>query len=205
MKKSIVRRTVPMLMAALLVFSLSGCPCLGGAVYFPDPALESAVRDALDKPFGCLWKSELLGIVELQAAGLDIRDLEGLQYCKSLTTLNLRSNRIQSISKLNGLTNLTWLHLGDNILTDIEPLAGLLFLDYLNLFGDANEVYEWEHLVANAQAGGLGPGSTVVLPTNTTLNEDDTVRDTFQDDYQALINAGVTVIFAEPSGEEIDF
>ncbi len=172
---------------------------------FPDAALESAVRAALDKPFGCISKSELLGIVELQAPGLNIRDLEGLQHCKSLTTLNLRSNKIQSISPLSGLTNLTWVHLGDNILSNVEPLSGLLFLDYLNLFGDANEIYDWQHLVANAQAGGLGPGSRVILPTRTTLNADDTIMDYFQSDYQALINAGVTVIFAEPDGTEITF
>mgnify|MGYP006280835623 CR=1 FL=1 len=206
MKKTVVRRIGAVVVATALLFSLGGCPCLfGGAVFFPDAALESAVRNALDKPFGCISKSELLEIVELQAAGLQIRDLEGLQYCKSLTTLNLRSNKIQSISQLAGLKDLTWVHLGDNVITNIEPLAGLLRLDYLNLFGDANEVYAWKHLVANAQAGGLGLGSTVVLPTRTTLNEDDTIRDDFEGAYNALINAGVTVIFAEPDGTEIEF
>jgi hypothetical protein len=187
---------------ALTVFlSLPGCNCVGDVVFIPDAALDSALRAALGKPFGCLTRQDLQSVVELQAAGLNIRNLQGLENCTSLTVLNLRSNRIQSISPLANLINLTHLDLGDNRVTNIEALAGLVFLQELNLYGDAMEIYNWSPLVANAVAGGgLGAGDVVILPTLTTLNDDNTVKEYWLSDYNALVGAGVTVLFADGGG-----
>lgn len=204
MNKRLVLEVGCLLLAGILVLGLTGCLWLR-PVFFPDRALESAVRASLSKPFGFLTEADLLQITELQATGLNIRDLRGLEYCTSLTTLNLRSNKIQSLAPLAGLANLTWLHLGDNIITDIQPLSGLLFLEYLNLFGDANEIYSWTPLVANAQAGGIGNGTVAILPTRTTLTSDETIQEYFQPTYLTLINAGVQVIFAAPDGSEVSF
>jgi hypothetical protein len=204
MNKRLLLQVGIVLLTGSLLVGLTGCLWLR-PVFFPDRALESAVRAALSKPFGFITEGDLLRLTELQAAGLNIRDLRGLEYCTSLTTLNLRTNKIQSLSPIAGLSNLTWLHLGDNIITDIQPLSGLLFLEYLNLFGDANEIYNWTPLVANAQAGGIGNGSVVILPTRTTLTAEETIQEYFQPSYLTLINAGIQVIFAAPDGSEISF
>ena len=206
MKKSLVSLVCCSLMLGLALSSLSGCPCPPGqSVYFADAALESAVRNAISKPFGCLTQEDLLEVREVTASGLSIRDLRGLEYCTSMTTLLLRSNKIQSITPLANLTNLTVLDLGDNIISEISALSGLFYLESLELWGANNDVRDFGPLVANAQAGGLGAGDYVVLSPDWTLYDDGTVRETFQADYAALIAAGVTVTFAEPSDDEILF
>jgi len=191
-------------LAVCLLVSFTGCPL--NFVYIPDRALEQVLRHAANKPLGYLTERDLLGVVELNAAGWDIRNLEGLEACRNLTWLNLRSNKIQSISALTGLVNLRYLHLGDNIITEISPLAGLLFLEELLLFGEANEIFDFGPLVANALAGGLRDGDIVILPTKTTLLADQlTIQDYFLDHYNALVDAGTVVVFAEADGTEIEF
>ena len=198
--------TLSSVLLGVCLLGLSGCPlCLGNIVYIPDQALDSAIRASIGKPFGCLTQNDLLGVVELRAAGLNIRTLDGIEYCKSMTICDLRSNRIQSITELANLTNLTFLDLGDNRITNIDALAGLVFLEQLNLFGDSMEIYNWSPLVANAIAGsGLGAGDVLILPTATTLNSDDTIQDSFQDDYNALLSTGLTIIFADGNGSQFE-
>ena len=40
---------------------------LNSTVTFPDPGLESAIRDATDKPTGDILRSDLVGLTELTA------------------------------------------------------------------------------------------------------------------------------------------
>lgn len=205
MKTRFRRMTAYTALLSLSMVGLTGCPlCLGNIVYIPDQALDSAIRASIGKPFGCLTQQDLQSVVELRAAGLNIRSLDGIEHCTSMTICDLRSNRIQSISNLANLTNLTYLDLGANRVTNIEALAGLVFLQELILFGDAMEIRLWSPLVANAVAGGgLGAGDLVVLPTGTTLTSDNGIEDYWVDDYNALIAAGVNIIFADDSG--VDF
>ena len=194
MRKNLRHRMGFLALIGCVALSLPGCPRL---VFFPDEALELAVRAAINKPLGFVTEADLVGLVELQAAETNIYSLEGLQYCPSLLVLNLRGNRVRSISPLANLTNLVWLHLGDNDLTDITALSGLLFLEELNLSGDTNEIFDWTPLVANAQAGGLGDGDVVILPWGTTHDENGALL--FPDDFQMLVDAGVEILFASES------
>ena len=110
-----MRRHVSWCVAAAVCLLVAGCvrlPDLGSAL-FPDPALERAVREAIGKPSGRLAPSDLVGLTTLDASGLGITDIEGLQYGVDLTTLLLGSNiesgarnRIQDIAPLRTLTNL---------------------------------------------------------------------------------------------------
>ena len=208
MKKNLVRNIGLLSLMGGIVLGLAGCPFgPNKVVYVPDAALQSAIRSAIDKPFGLLTEEDLLDVKELEAPGLDIRNLEGLEYCRFLTRANFRSNKIQSITPVSGLTFLTWLDLGDNLVRDIEPLSGLFALEYVNLFGDFMEIWDWSPLVANAQAGGLGSGDTIVLPTGTTLDaeNDDAILDYWLEDYLALVASGVTIIFADPTETQVEF
>ncbi|NLF56636.1 MAG: leucine-rich repeat domain-containing protein, partial [Candidatus Hydrogenedens sp.] len=123
MNKFVAAGKTGLLCAALCVMLLgSGCS-LFGVVYIPDKALQSAVRASLGKPLGILTRSDLRGIQEIQAPNLNIKNLEGLQHCESLTVLNLRGNQVLSLSPLNGLTNLVRVDLGDNRVQVIEAVA----------------------------------------------------------------------------------
>jgi len=198
MKKNLVRRMGLVGLAGGLLVGLAGCPF--DVVFISDKALESAIRASIGKPMGLLPAGDLLGVTELQASDPNIRSLDGLEYCLNLTVVKLRNNQMQSILPLAGLANLTWVDLGENRITNIEPLSGLFFLQYLDLCGDDNDIRVFTPLVANALAGGIGAGTTLTLSPEWTLQSDGTFYADFEDDYLALVGAGVTIIFAESSG-----
>jgi hypothetical protein len=102
-------------------------------VVFPDPNLEAAIREAIGKPTGDIYASDLEGLSSLTAVYGNITDLTGLEYCTGLEDLNLRSNQISDISPLVNLSSLHWLNLPMNEITDISPLANLASLDWLDI------------------------------------------------------------------------
>ncbi len=198
MNRTLLLRVSSLTFAIGVLLLGAGCPY--PVVFIPDQALESAIRAELNKPFGCLTEEDLLQVTELIAPNLAIADLSGLEYCRSLTVLDLHNNYIRSIKPLANLKNLTWVDLGANRLTNIEALSGLFFIEYLNLYGQDNDILVWTPLVANAQAGGLGGGDVVVFGTEWTLDEENNLTPEFQEPYEILTNAGVDVRFAIEDG-----
>jgi Leucine-rich repeat (LRR) protein len=109
---------------------------VGDWVFFPDAELEAALREAIGKPTGRIYKSDLEELTSLSAAYRGITDLTGLEHCINLVSLDLHDNRISDISPLAGLTNLEWLDLSYNRIGDISPLAGLTKLKWLYLYNN---------------------------------------------------------------------
>lgn len=189
---------------ACAVLVLGGCPLGNQIVYFPDQALESAVRASIHKPFGLLTQNDMRDVRVIDGAGLGIQSLEGLETCIFLTHLDLRSNSVSNIRQLADLQELRWLDLGDNFVRDIEPLADLLFLEYANLFGANMELMDFTPLAANANATDSSlPGGILVLPAEITIDAEGDFFPDFQVVYDQLIARGVTVIFADASETEI--
>ena len=178
---------------------LAGCPCIPGTgfVYFPDSALESAVRASIHKPFGCLLQSDVRQVRILDASGLGVRNLEGLEQCVNVTELDLSDNDINSVGALTNLQNLIALDLKNNRIERIDALAGLFLLRNVDLSGENNDIRDFSPLAANALNGGLGDGAVVTLSTEWTVDGEGDFFADFADDYNTLINEGVTVIFAE--------
>jgi len=110
------------------------------AVEFPDPNLEAAIREAIGKPTGDIYPSDLAGLTLLVAYQRNITDLTGIEHCTSLISLYLWSNQISDISPLANLTSLTSLTLSSNQISDISPVAGLTSLTYLDV--GLNEVVD---------------------------------------------------------------
>lgn len=109
-------------------------------ITFPDINLEKAVRYAIDKPSGNIYRSDIEDLQQLVAVNYPynpdntIRDISGLENCTGLTTLILCYNDITDISPLAHLTQLNNLWISNNVdLVDISPLAGLPNLDILKL------------------------------------------------------------------------
>ena len=103
------------------------------AVTFADSNLEAAVREAIGKPTGPIYPSDLDELTTFTASEKNIIDLTGLECATSLTELNLNDNQIIDISPLTGLTSLTELLIYKNQISDISPLANLTDLTELNL------------------------------------------------------------------------
>ncbi len=178
---------------------LVGCPCIPGTnfVYFPDAALESAVRASINKPFGCLLVSDLVQARIIDASGLGVRSLEGLENCTNLTEIDLSENSLKSINELTNLQNLVSLDLSNNNISRIDALSGLFLLRYLDLSGEDNDIRDFTALSANALNAGIGDGAVVTLSPEWTVNPDGEFFGDFADDYDVLIDNGVNVIFAE--------
>ena len=112
-------------------------------VTFPDANLEAAIREAIDKPEGLIFTSDLDGLTSLKTKG--ITDLTGLEYCSNLTELVLDYNQISDLSPLASLTKLTVLHLScwtrsETQITDLSPLQNLTKLTRLHITGSGNQI-----------------------------------------------------------------
>lgn len=105
-------------------------------VTFPDPNLEQLIRDETGISSGDITDFDLRGITELTASDLGIADLQGLEYCLDLVSLELHDNPIDDDSHLDVLASLpvlTELTLNGTSLTDLAPLADLSSLTHLVL------------------------------------------------------------------------
>jgi internalin A len=105
----------------------------GDEVNFPDPNLEAAIREAINKPEGPITDEDLVGLTELNASNRGISDLTGIEHCTNLRKLNMSSNQISNISPLSELINLQELDLGINQISDITILGNLINLQSLSL------------------------------------------------------------------------
>ena len=76
-------------------------------ITFPDPNLEAAIREAIGKPTGDIYQSDLASLTILDAAARGIQSLDGLEYCSNLTELYLQCNQIGDVSPLQNLISLT--------------------------------------------------------------------------------------------------
>jgi parallel beta-helix repeat protein len=105
-------------------------------VTFPDPNLEAAIREAIGKPTGDIYQSDLATLTILSAEGKGITNLSGLGYCTNLQQLWLHGNSISDISPISSLTNLRFLGLSYNGLNDISPISSLTNLECVRLGGN---------------------------------------------------------------------
>lgn len=105
-------------------------------VGFPDRNLEAAIREAIGKPAGDIYCSELERISMLDMDSRGIANLSGLHCCTNLAVLSLWNNQITDLSPLSGLTSLAFLYLGRNPISDISPLSKLTNLKGVNLGSD---------------------------------------------------------------------
>ena len=133
-------------------------------INIPDPALEAVIRAKLNKPTGDLIKSDLEGLLELDASNKKISNITGLEYAVNLQELNLTWNDISDISPLAGLTNLKTLYLNPDqgyfkFHIDLSPLAGLTNLETL-----------W---IPNYIISDLSPLSSLTKLTNLRLSSED--------------------------------
>lgn len=107
-----------------------------------DSNLEAAIRKSLNiKTNVKLEPKDIRGLTKLNASGLKILSIEGLNYMVSLKELDLSGNSIVNIGPLKNLTKLESLALNKNAISDISALSKLQGLASLNLsFNKINDI-----------------------------------------------------------------
>ncbi len=105
-------------------------------VTFADANLAAAVRTALNIPAGPITDIAMLRLTTLDARGLGIANLGGIEYALRLQSLSLDNNQIRDLSPLARLSRLTGLALGQNQVTSLAPIAGLVNLRELFIWSD---------------------------------------------------------------------
>jgi len=100
-------------------------------VTFADSNLEAAIREAINKPEGAIYLSDLKSLTNLVASQKGISDISGLEYCSNLKGLHLDGNSISDIMPLSGLTDLLDLMLTGNNISNISPISELTRLESL--------------------------------------------------------------------------
>ena len=96
-----------MAIALSILVVIVSVSAVADVVSFPDPGLEAAIREAINKPTGDIHDANLAELTHLDARERSISNLAGIQHCIDLMELNLWLNEIIEISPLSGLTNLT--------------------------------------------------------------------------------------------------
>ena len=91
----------------------------------PDPAMRTVFERALNKgPGQPIGVNEIAEITKLDARGLHVKDLTGIEHAANLWSLDLSGNAVADLTPLEGLSSLTLLHLDGNEVSNIAPLAG---------------------------------------------------------------------------------
>jgi len=102
----------------------------GESVHIPDANLRAVITEALGKaPSLAITAEDMATLTHLDAQGMDIQDLEGLQFAANLEKLNLRGNPLSDLSPLSGLITVKEVKLTGESLSDLSPLAGLINLE----------------------------------------------------------------------------
>ncbi len=109
-------------------------------VFFPDPVLNSIIRNKIGKPVGDIYASDLTPIATIQnnwptSDASKISNLEGIQYCTNLKAFEIISNNVSNIGQLATLVHLQVLKIWYNNVSDLRPIQNLteikkLYIDY---------------------------------------------------------------------------
>jgi Leucine-rich repeat (LRR) protein len=108
---------------------------------FPDKNLETAVRRyvfAKRESSDPITKDDVKDISEIVARKRGIKDLSGLEHCRSIMLIDFAGNEISDLSPLQGLKKLQSIDLARNKIKDLSPLAELKATQLLEISG--NEV-----------------------------------------------------------------
>ncbi len=105
----------------------------GTSVYIPDDNLRAAITETLGKaPNAVITMADMATLTHLEAGGMDIQNLKGIELATNLTELRIGHNPISDLSPIAGLTKLREINFNDTEVADLSPLAGLHNLEIIN-------------------------------------------------------------------------
>nr|WP_162990884.1 leucine-rich repeat domain-containing protein [Maliibacterium massiliense] len=98
------------------------------AVRFFEPAVENAVRAALQKPVGQLTMAETRALRQLKLENVSFASLADLVQCPQLYELTISGCSLTDLQVVTPLTGLLYLNVDNNQITDISAITALAHL-----------------------------------------------------------------------------
>ncbi len=118
-------------------YSLSAPVEYGEAIPIPDENLRKALRAAMNLPDAYeITTMHAIQLMYLDLRGLNIKNLDGLQYCLSLEVLYISDNQIEHLDALEELEDLFILDFSNNKVKDVTPILGLSNLMFIDPTGN---------------------------------------------------------------------
>src|SRR5215468_332124 len=111
--------------STILILLIGAFGTLAQDVSIPDPGLNGAIRQALNKPEGPLTQQDMLSLTNLNASRRNVQRIDGLEAAGNLVSLNLQINLLTDVAIPGTLTNLVDLDLLGNSLTNFSIPNGL--------------------------------------------------------------------------------
>jgi Leucine-rich repeat (LRR) protein len=136
------KRMPPKFSFLILFLCLSGLAAESNKVetsIFRDKNLEGAVRKFVfekrdnDKP---LVEADVINLSTISGVALGIKDLSGLEKCRSLASLDLKGNSLTNLLPIRDLSNIQYLNLANNQIEDTASLSNITALQYIELSGN---------------------------------------------------------------------
>jgi Leucine-rich repeat (LRR) protein len=124
-------RGVSALALLLLPAGVSAQPCSRPeqVVRIDDAGLRRALLEKIEATDAAeLTCAALDAVASLDARGLQIASLAGLQHARHLARLDLGDNRIRDLTSLTALEHVTLLRLDGNLISDLRPLLKNKFM-----------------------------------------------------------------------------
>ncbi len=112
------------------------------AIEWQDAAVEQAVRNAIDKPYGTVYYSDVKYLRELDAFALGVRTLADLEHLRSLTYLGVAANYLDDSQwrYISKLTKLEYLDIAMNQFTTLPAGALKDMPNLIELCADENRI-----------------------------------------------------------------
>ncbi len=107
----------------------------GAGVYIPDPNLRAVIEEVLGKtPGDVITTEDIATLTQLNAEGMGVRNITGLEFATNLEELIIRGNPLTDLSPLTKLVTLKFLEFSGESLSDLSPLADLINLERLGFW-----------------------------------------------------------------------
>ncbi len=103
---------------------------------FPDKKLEAIVRKNVFEKRDSkapLVEKDVENISTIEGKGQGIKNLKGLEKCRSLRLLDLEHNEISDLKPIAGLKLIQSLNVGKNKIKDVAPIENLVKLQLLDI------------------------------------------------------------------------
>ncbi|WP_105619329.1 leucine-rich repeat domain-containing protein [Vallitalea okinawensis] len=128
-------------------------------IVFTDENLEQHIRTLLNNQTKTIEYNDVLNITSLDLSGLNIKNLDGLEYFSNLNKLDVSNNQIDKLESLHNLDKLEYLNIYQNSIKNLDEIRNLelskIEINGDNDFNDLSLIENNIELIEEVEAGDL--------------------------------------------------